>query len=245
VIISEEPQNREGKEDGPMKKVMTMFVALSFLVSISAVSPSFAKAAGQTTPAPNQQPAQTTANQSSTQQPPITPASKVHQLPKLKFWGLSVDHCVANGAFQLSNSASNTFNVKVGQPVTIVCYYKIKTIPINDITEADVAYWGSGKPYTIAASIVNASANVNASFKKEETRSLPKFTWLDVQHWKKSGGANNPFKIWTEYMTITWSPSLLNIGTNLFGFGVDTKNTIEEFDGHANNGFTGGITVNP
>lgn len=231
-----------------MKKGMiliTMFAVLSFLVSVIAVAPSFAAQSTKTTLTTNQQPTQTTANQSSTQQAPITPASKVHQLPKLKFWGLAIDRCVANGTFQLSNSASNTLKVKVGQPVTIVCYYKVKTIPLADITEADVAYWGSGKQYTIAASIVNANANVNASFKKEETKNTPKFTWLDVQRWKKSAGASNPSKIWTEHMTITWSPSLLNIGTNLFGFGVDTKNTIEEFDGHANNGFTGGITVNP
>jgi hypothetical protein len=233
-----------------MKKgmmAMTMVVALSFLVSIVAVSPSFAKQADQTTSTKNQQPGQTPTNPPSSQQSPSTPASKIHQLPTLKFWGLAVDHCVANGVFELSNSASNTFKVKVGQPVTIVCYYKIKTIPISDITEADVAYWGSGKSYTIAASIVNASANTNIPFKKEEARNLPKFTWRDVLRWKRSAGANNPFKnkIWTEHMTITWSPSLLNIGTNLFGFGVDTKNDIEEFDGHANNGFTGGITVNP
>jgi hypothetical protein len=229
-----------------MKKGMiaiTMFAVLSFFILVIAVALSFAAQSMKITLTANHQPAQTTANPPSSQQSSLTQKNQAHKLPTLKFWGLALDHCVANGVFQLSNSDSNTFKVKVGQPVTIVCYYKIKTIPITDITEADAAYWGSGKSYTIGASIVNVSAN--KSFKKEETRSLPKFTWLDVQRWKKSSGANNPFKIWTEHMTITWSPSLLNIGTNLFGFGVDTKNNIEEFDGHTNNSLTGGITVNP
>ena len=86
-----------------MKKgmiVMTIVVALSFLVSISAVSPSFAKPASQTTPTTKQQaPAQTPQTQSpQTQKQQFTPPKDQQSSPaKAMFWDLEFDRLEVKG----------------------------------------------------------------------------------------------------------------------------------------------------
>jgi len=86
-----------------MKKgmmVITIVVALSFLVSIIAVSPSFAKQATQTTPTTKQPaPAQTPATQSpQTQKSQFTPPKGQQYSPaRLKFWDLEFDRLEVKG----------------------------------------------------------------------------------------------------------------------------------------------------
>jgi hypothetical protein len=133
-------EGKEEKEDNPMKKgmmVMAIVAALSFLVSIIAVSASLAGLVTQTTPE----------KVSAKKEPPKSQALK--NIVHTKFWVLDVDHCVVNN-FNPCN-AVNT--VKKG-PLTGKCYYMVKTPPINEITEADVTAWSS-KAYTLLTSITN------------------------------------------------------------------------------------------
>ncbi len=209
-----------------MKKVMmiiTIVAALSFLVSMIAVVPSFA-------------PVQTPA----TQKPKILtkPKPEVYQVPKEKFWALEVDHCVANGVTW--NATSSKLNVQVWQPVIFNCFY---TVPVKDITEADAAKWGKGNSYTIRTQINNL--NSHAEFKKEEIRILPPFTWADVQKWKNAG-LGSASKEWTISQVSKWTPDSSYLGdANVFYFCVDCANVIEEYEGGQNNLIIGAITVNP
>jgi hypothetical protein len=213
-----------------MKKrvmVMTILLALSFLVSMIAVVPSFA-------------PVQTPA----TQKPKILtkPNPAVYQLPKEKFWALEFDRCDVNGVKW--NATSSKLNVQVGQPVTFRCWYKIKTSPVSDITEADAAKWGKGNySYTLRTQVNNLDSH--AEFKKEEIRSLPKFTWSDVQQWKHGGWGSAP-KGWEISQECKWTPDSAYLGdANAFHFCVDCANVIEEYDGGQNDYIVGVITVNP
>jgi hypothetical protein len=178
-----------------MKKgiqVLAIAVALSALVSMIAVASLFAVEATKTGPTPKQVPQ---SPQTKFEQPKETA-----QQPKQVFWDLEADHCVVNNVFLSKGSCVpsvyNSIIAKMGQPVTITCYYKVKTIPIYDITEADAIGWGKGKTYTIC---------YTDPINKNETRTLPKFDWQDVQRWKRSAGKNNAPKIWTESMAISWT----------------------------------------
>ncbi len=218
--------------------VVIMFTALSFLVSVIAVAPLFAAKATQTTPTTKQQtqqgPAQTPATKFKPQKP-----GEVYQQPKEKFWGLEADHCKVNGVLWNTN---NKLTLKLKQSVTINCWYKVKTVPVKDITEADAVAWGKGKSYTISTMVLNTATE--KSFSKNETKNLPKFDWADVTKWKKTGG--NAPKIWTIVMVTTWSPTQEYLGdANVFDFCVDCSNVIEEYDGGPNNHIYGFITVNP
>ena len=124
------------KEDVPMKKgmmAMTIVAALSFLISIGAVSTSFSKQAGQTVPKSQQQ-----------QSPTLQEKEHVVQVPKNKFWDLEADRMVVKGQVVKKGGGHHTIYVKVGETVTFHCYYKMKTIPVRDITKADTNFWGSG-----------------------------------------------------------------------------------------------------
>ncbi|MCJ7545238.1 MAG: hypothetical protein MUP30_00195 [Deltaproteobacteria bacterium] len=203
-----------------MKKgmlVMTMFVALSFLVSVIAVSPSFAKQATQNTSTPKQQPQQGPAQAPQTQKPRFPKnMEKLHTV----FWELEPLRCVINGVSKPCNCQGTTAAINVivtpGQPLTITCYYKVKTPPINDITEADVKAWGWGRSYTLCYDFPGFD-------RIEEIRTLPKFTWADVKLWKKGGQGNAP-KIRTEPMVLK-----LTMPEKLIGvFVVDFKDVIKE-----------------
>ncbi len=211
-----------------MKKVMvvmTIIAALSFLVSMIAVSPSFAKQATKTLPTATQQ----------------TPAKvAVAQMPKAKFWDLELDHCVIKSG--ANPCTSTTINLKWGTPFNGTCFYKVKTYyPINDITEADAKAWGKGKSYMIIAYMGNGP-DVSKFFKKEETRTLPKFTWQDVQQWKNTGQVSAP-KIWTERLDFSWHPTKEQIGTWSFGFSLDVNGDINEYLEN-NNHCLGGAYIN-
>jgi len=207
-----------------MKKgmmVMTIVVALSFLVSISAVAPSFAKTASQTTPTSKQAPQQGPAQAPQTQKSQFTPPKDQQYSPaKLKFWELEPLHCSINGVSRPCNCTGATAAINVivtpGKPLTINCYYRVKTPPINDITEADVKAWGWGRSYTLCYDLIGFD-------RKEDVRILPKFTWYDVKIWKKGGQGNAP-KVWTEHMVLK-----LTMPEKLIGmFIVDFKDVIKE-----------------
>ena len=218
-------------------RVMTMFAALSFLVSVIVVSPLFAK---QVT-----QPKGSTSTPTASQQGTV-PASVAKQLPKDKFWELEVDHCVLNGASVQQVTSMEppanccTTTVKVGQTANITCYYRVKTPPVNSITEADVNAWGTGKSYKVAFFYPGI-----VTIAKEEDRTLPQFTWAEVQKWKKAGGQSNTPKIWSSSMGYTLTPVQTDVNmVKVFAFTVDVGNTIKEADEN-NNLFAGWFKVLP
>jgi hypothetical protein len=209
-----------------MKKgmmVMTIAVALSFLVSISAVTRSFAETASQITPTSKQAPQQGPVQSPQTQKSQFTPPKGQQYSPaKLKFWELEPLRCVINGVSKPCNCTGATADLNVivtpGQPLTITCYYQVKTPPLNDITEADAKAWGWGKSYTIRYQLIETHDQIT-----DDIRTLPKFTWADVKLWKKGGQGNAP-KIWTEHMVRN-----LTMPEKLEGwFVVDFNNTIKE-----------------
>ena len=202
--------------------VMTIVVALSLLVSLIAVAPSFAKTASQTTPTSKQAPQQGPAQAPQTQKQQFTPPKDQQYSPaKSVFWELEPLHCFINGVSKPctceGNAAAANVTVKPGHPLTINCYYRVKTPPINDITEADAKAWGWGKSYTIRYQLIENNLIT------EDIRTLPKFTWADVKLWKKGGQGNAP-KVWTEHMLLK-----LNMRDKATGmFVVDFNNTIKE-----------------
>jgi hypothetical protein len=208
-----------------MKKwmmVMTIVAVLSFLVSVIAVTPSGAAEAIKTRPTTKQAP--------TTKQ--FTGQKQMVQTPKEKFWDLEVDHCDVNNR----NICSKGYNLE--GPWEVRCFYKVKTIPIGDITEADANYWGSGKSYTISASWTTHDKKI--SLRKEDSIRTPQFTWEDVLAWKRSAVRKNAPKVWTEKLEFTWHASddpthnylkdfLLTKGDHSFLFLVDKNNGIEEY----------------
>jgi hypothetical protein len=180
-----------------MKKgmmVITMWAVLLFLVSMIAVAPSLAAQATKTTPTTRQQ------------TPPLS-QSQVYEKAKDKFWSLGNDHCVINGVSVPMNPGSLvTINAKVGQPVTFTSYYKVKTIPVGDITSADAKHWGSGN-FTYNNRLRLITGDYAHILKEKLTpKSTPKFTWDDAQNWKKFLVATT-CKTWTEQISLTWTPT--------------------------------------
>jgi hypothetical protein len=189
-----------------MKKgmlVIALVVALSFLVSMIAVAPSIAKQASQTTPttkqAPQQGPAQ--APQTPTVKSPATPI-KTYEKPKSVFWDLAVDRrCVANGVTLDPVVTAADYKIPfLNNKIVGKCFYKVKTPPVNEITEADVKKWGSGNLTYFGGVSVSGKGPVPCKIKVAKT--LPKFTWADVQRWKKAAMGNAP-KIWNESIDFT------------------------------------------
>jgi len=92
-----------------MKKgmiVMTMFAALSFLVSLSVVSTSFSGPPTRVQP--------------KSQQQPSTVQMKEQVKAKESFWDLAVDHCVINGQFlDMSPCAAKHITVRLGKPLIL------------------------------------------------------------------------------------------------------------------------------
>jgi len=192
--------------------VMTIVVALSFLVSISAVSPSFAKTATQTTPTSKQQPqgtAQTPATQSpQTQKSQFTPPKDQQSSPaKAKFWDFEKNYCSVNGINVFWTNPVSNINVKQAQSITITCYWNVKTPPIKEITEADANYWGTGKSYRTCYSIGGEGGGDYYN-----TMTTPKFTWSDVKKWQTGPFAKNHPQIWTEKRAYSLAPTMQKRG---------------------------------
>lgn len=215
-----------------MKKrisLLAIFLIALFLVSITIVSTPFAKSR-QNEPLPK------------SQQPPPSQDVRVQraQKPKPVFWDLEVDKVIINGqslSYPFTKGSTPTIHVKVGEPVNCTCYYKIKTIPITDITGSDAAYWGSGKfSYRICAQIYE-KPNFFFSVKwKCLNRKLPKFTYEDIKNWPIVMGSTSR-KTWTSYLEYNWIATAEYVGYNnlMFTFWVDDYDTIKETD-EDNNG---------
>ena len=183
--------------------VMTSVVALSFLVSLIAVSPSGAANATKTPPTSKQEPQQGPAQAPQTQTIKQSAAStKTYEKPKSVFWDLAVDRrCVANGV--TLNPVVTAADYKIpflNNKIVGKCFYKVKTPPVNEITEADVKKWGSGNLTYFGGVSVSGVGPVPCKIQVAKT--LPKFTWADVQRWKKVAMGNAP-KIWNESIDFT------------------------------------------
>jgi hypothetical protein len=190
-----------------MKKVMvvmTMFVTLSFLVSMIAVAPAFAKQATQTQSTtkqvPQQGPAQ--APQTPTVKSLATP-TKTYEKPKSVFWDLAVDRrCVANGVTLDPVVTAADYKIPfLNNKIVGKCFYKVKTPSVNEITEADVKKWGSGN-LTYFGWVTLDGKRALGPCKIKVAKILPKFTWEDVQRWKKVATGNAP-RIWNESIDFT------------------------------------------
>ncbi len=189
-----------------MKKVMMVmeiFAALSFLVSMIAVAPLFAAKATHTIPTSKQQtqqgPAQ--APQTPTVKSPAA-STKTYEKPKSVFWDLEVDRrCVANGVTLDPVVTAADYKIPLlNNKIVGKCFYKVKTPPVNEITEADVKKWGSGNLTYFGGVSVSGVGPVPCKIQVAKT--LPKFTWEDVQRWKKIVTGNSP-KIWNESINFT------------------------------------------
>jgi hypothetical protein len=205
-----------------MKKMMlviSIVSALVFLVSVTAVAPSFA---AQTTKAPTTKqagPAQTTVPQ---------------QMPKQKFWDLEVGSITVKGQVIKIGGGNHTINVKVGETVTFKCLYRAKTPLIGDITPADAQYWGNGNhPYDIRLQVYFPTPNLDPDtlFKN---KSLPKFTYEDVKNWHLRPGVG---KAWDEEVVFQWTPKPQYVGIPYISivFNLDINHVIPEPD--ENNGY--------
>jgi hypothetical protein len=212
-----------------MKKgmlVMTIFVALSFLVSLCAVAPAVAKQATQTTPTTKQQgPAQTPVAQ---------------QLPKAAFWDLGIDHFIVNGqSFPFVNdfNQAKIINVTVGQAINCQCVYKIKTIPVGTITEADAKAWGAGNlSYKFAIGPFFPGPPSHQEYHIGQLN-LPKFTYADVQNWKAAIGASGRNE-WTVTIPHSWTAAQEHVGKTMYlHFDVDSFFNIKETDENNNGSF--------
>ncbi len=231
-----------------MKKVVmviAIFAALSFLVSLLAVAPSFAAKATQTQPTTKQQTQQGTVQTPASQdiKKPAGFKPTAMENPKATFWDLEVDHCVLNGVTVQgtigkaggSDPPANccTATVKVGQTANFICYYKVKTPPIDSITEADVSAWGTGKSFSVGSIIGPLGV---------ENKTLPQFTWQNVQGWKRAG---KHIMIWSWSIASTVTPTPAHTAEpNKIWFYVDGLNEIRELS-EEDNSYIGFFKVTP
>jgi hypothetical protein len=198
--------------------VMVIVVALSFLVSMIAVSPLFAVEATKTGPIPKQVPTQKT--------PPTSQFSKNKVMLHTKFWAVEVIQCDIScgsaGSFTPCGVIDPPTTIKIGK-ISGNCSYKIKTPPVNEITEADAEKWGaSGNKYYISAHLSHDGSPTNLV--KGEFKYVPHFTWVDVQQWKNSGQGNTP-KSFSGHLEFEFQPTEAFIGLNTFWFFVGITNT--------------------
>jgi len=180
-----------------MKKriiVIAICVAFSFLVSIGAVSTSFSKQAVQTVPKSQQQ-----------QSPTVQEKEHVVQAPNDKFWDLEVDRIEVKGQIIKKGGGHHTIHVKVGETVTFHCYYKMKTIPVRDITKADANYWGSGNlQFKVRFRVGSTTYSIEPKI-SYKNKNLPHFTWEDVKKWQRSIRSPGS-KTWTDEVSFSWTP---------------------------------------
>lgn len=217
--------------------LITIFMIVLFLMSINVVATSLAKPPMQNVPESEQ-----------TQQQ--LPPTQIEAKAKEEFWDLEVDHFVINGkSFPFPNdwSQAEKISVTVGETVTFRSYYTLKTVPIGDITGIDAKYWGSGNfTYRIDGGMF-FSGPYSVQEYKTLTRSLPKFTYEDVQQWKQSM-QSNARKTWTSYLVYNWTPQMEHVGKDniWFHFQLDGgfgAGAIKETDEHNNGNFAGTGTV--
>jgi len=208
--------------------VISIFLIVLFLIAITAASTSFARSQ-QNEPLPK------------SQQPPPSKDVRVQraQKPKSEFWDLEVDKVIINGqslSYPRPSGPAPTIHVKVGEPVNCKCYYKIKTIPISDITGSDAKHWGSGNfSYRICAQIYEIPDFFSSVEWTCLNRKLPKFTYEDVKNWPLVSRKSR--KTWTSYLEYNWIATAEYVGNNslMFTFWVDDHDTIKETD-EDNNG---------
>jgi hypothetical protein len=226
-----------------MKKIMMVIgiiAALSFLVSMIAVSSSMAVEATKTTPASQNpsgttQPAQAAGLQGS-------PKGVAQNVIHSTFWDLEIDHYIVNGqSFPFINGPKQVpiIKVKVGQAINCECVYKIKTIPVGTITEADAKAWGSGNlSYTFTIGPYFSDTPSHKEYHIGQLN-LPKFTYAEVQTWKVAIGASGR-KEWTVTIPYSWTAAQEHVGKTIYlHFDIDSSNNIRETD-EGNNGSSGG-----
>lgn len=164
-----------------MKKLMLLMAivaALSFLASVLTVAPAFAVEATKTGPTPKQAPAQKTA--------PASQFSKSKVFVHTKFWSVEAIQCDISygiaGSFKPCGVVDPPTTIKLGK-ISGSCSYKIKTPPVNEITEADANYWGKKSGYTTTK--VLWSLNDSKVGNTKVGIVVPGFTWEDVQTMRK------------------------------------------------------------
>lgn len=156
------------------------------------------------------------------QQPPPL---KTWQKPKPEFWDLELERVVVKSKSYYKGQQADV-QVTVGETVLFKCYYKMKTIPIGDITKADAQYWGSGNHnFKIATGIGFLEAV------KTDTKKLPAFTYANVENWRTYMKNGSP-KVWHGYVTNQWKPEAKHVGKKGLTVlcTVDNKSNIKETD---------------
>jgi hypothetical protein len=245
-----------------MKKgmpIITIVVALSFLVSMIAVAPLFAAQATKTTPTTKQVPQQGPTQAPQTPQTPTvkSPATptKTYEKAKSVFWDLEFDRLEVKGVVLKGIKEEKTIDLNPGETVTFKIYYKLKTPPVKEITEADVKRWGSGSltyrnyvKINLYEMIVESNGKAGTDrFKYVDlygVKSLPKFTWEDVMRWKiLNKGKNGPSVFNIETSSIQWTPLETTCYANIQAIAVDEPPTINETD-EWNNIWVGKLNVN-
>jgi hypothetical protein len=199
-----------------MKKVMmvmTIVVALSVLVFMISVASLFAADTTKTTPTTKQQ---GTTQQGTPRQTPVQERKAAAKMPQsqiennkttvhTKFWDFEFDSVEVNGVTIKKGGGNKKIYVKAGQ-VKFTLHYKLKTPPIKEISEQDVAAWGSGRKHYY--NDMRVWYDVNGSYfpggGSAGKKDLPRFTWADVQSWRKTARSTLPWT-WTEQMTLIWN----------------------------------------
>jgi hypothetical protein len=204
-----------------MKKgmlVIAIFVTLSVLVSMIAAAQLFAVEATNTGPTPKQVPTQKT--------PPASQFSKNKVVVHTKFWTVEDIQCDISygtaGSFKPCGVVDPPASIKLGK-ISGSCNYKIKTLPVNEITEADAGKWGaSGNKYYISAHLSHDGSPTNLV--KGEFKYVPHFTWAEVKQWQSSGQGNAP-KSFSGHLEFEFQLTEAFIGLNTFWFFVGITNT--------------------
>lgn len=131
--------------------------------------------------------------------------------------------------------------MKVGETVTVKCYYKMKTINVCDITSADAAYWGSGNfTFRVQTAILYSLDEIELN--KTITKRLPKFTYEDIQKWQKIMRSTAQ-KIWNGDMTVSWTPTMEHNGKQFVVLAGVSPNGFEETSGGNNDTLSVGPSI--
>jgi hypothetical protein len=203
-----------------MKKgmlVMAIVAALSFLVLVIAVASAVAKQATQTPPTSKQQPQQGTVQT---------------VLPKSAFWDLEPGSITVKGQVIKKGGGDHTINVKVGETVTFKCTYRMKTIPVGNITAADAKFWGSGNlPFKNRLEVYQFQVGSKYYYKDGI---LPKFTYEDVKNWHLKPPVG---KAWNEEVVFQWTSGAEYVGKQYISviYVLDVNHVITETN-EQNNG---------
>jgi len=226
-------------------RVMMIFVALSFLFSMIAVALSLAAQATKTTPTSKNPSASGTTQPAQAPTLQGSPKGVAQDVIHSTFWDLAADHCIVNGqSFPWPwSSGSNHIRiiyVKVGQAINCQCVYKIKTIPVGTITEADANAWGSGNlsyTFTIGPYFLGRPPSYQEYHIGQ--LNLPKFTYADVQNWKVAIGVSGRYE-WAVTIPHSWTAAAEHVGKDIYlAFDVDSSHNIRETVEGNNGSFSG------